>query len=125
MYRWFSLGLSITFLSFLDSTEKPTLSVEKEIKSGKKVTATCSVLHSCPSDPPHLTWSHQGKVSSQSSQQTKGQWKITSTLSFTPSRLDHKKILGCTVIFTGGKKLTAETTLSVTCKLHVPHSRTL
>ncbi|KAL7849087.1 hypothetical protein SRHO_G00207100 [Serrasalmus rhombeus] len=97
-----------------DTPEPPTLSVEQRIKSGKKVTTTCTFLHSCPSDPPNLTWSHQGKVSSQSTRQTNGQWKVTSSLSFTPSKRDHEKLLSCTAVFTGGKKVSSITVLNVT-----------
>lgn len=86
------------------------------MSSGKRVTTTCSVFHSCPSDPPNFTWSHKGTLSSQSLQQTNGQWKITSTLSFTPSRTDHKKTLTCTAGFLGGRKSSSMKNLEVKCK---------
>ncbi|XP_017346385.2 sialoadhesin isoform X1 [Ictalurus punctatus] len=91
----------------------PTLSIPEGMSAGKKVTTTCSVLHSCPSDPPNLTWSHKGALSSQSLQQSNGQWKITSSLSFTPSKIDHKKTLRCTAVFTGDKKFDSMKTLEV------------
>lgn len=94
----------------------PTLSIPEGMSTGKKVTTTCSVLHSCPSDPPNLTWSHKGALSSQSLQQSNGQWKITSSLSFTPSKIDHKKTLRCTAVFTGDKKFDSMKTLEVKCK---------
>ncbi|XP_066497954.1 myelin-associated glycoprotein isoform X1 [Hoplias malabaricus] len=97
-----------------DSPEHFIFSVEKEMKAGKKVTTTCSVWHSCPSDPPRLTWSHQGNVSSQSQEQTSAQWKITSSLSFIPSKLDHNKVLICTALFSGERKFMSSTPLSVT-----------
>lgn len=103
-------------ISTTDSPGKPILFIPEETSLGKKVVATCSVFHSCPSDPPNFTWSHKGTVSSQSLQQTNGQWKITSLLSFTPSKTDHKKNLTCTAVFSGGKKDSSITTLKVKCK---------
>ncbi|KAK1786336.1 hypothetical protein P4O66_018039 [Electrophorus voltai] len=41
------------------------------MRSGKKVTTSCSVSHSCPSDPPHITWNYRGILNSQSQEQTK------------------------------------------------------
>uniref|UniRef100_A0A3B4C815 Ig-like domain-containing protein n=1 Tax=Pygocentrus nattereri TaxID=42514 RepID=A0A3B4C815_PYGNA len=115
-YSFAKNKVSITVKVFLFTNEytpePPTLSVEQRIKSGKKVTTTCTFLHSCPSDPPNLTWSHQGKVSSQSTRQTNGQWKVTSSLSFTPTKRDHEKLLSCTAVFTGGKKVSSITVLN-------------
>ncbi|XP_027003585.1 myelin-associated glycoprotein-like isoform X2 [Tachysurus fulvidraco] len=96
-----------------DSPGQPTLSIPQELSSRKRVTASCIVYHSCPSNPPNFTWSHKGTISSQSLQQTNGQWKMTSSLSFTPSKTDHNKTLSCTAVFHGGKKATKMTTLEV------------
>uniref|UniRef100_A0A8C1XFI7 Si:dkey-238d18.5 n=1 Tax=Cyprinus carpio TaxID=7962 RepID=A0A8C1XFI7_CYPCA len=96
--------------------ENPNVSVEEEVTSGKPVTATCAVSHSCPSDLPKVTWSHHGKQSSPSQPQNHGQWKLTSyNLTFTPSREDHNKHLSCTAEFKG-KTLTGYKTLKVKCK---------
>ncbi|KAB5550543.1 hypothetical protein PHYPO_G00054910 [Pangasianodon hypophthalmus] len=100
-------------ITIKDSPEQPTPSIPEVMSSGKRVTTTCSVYHSCPSDPPNFTWSHKGVLSSQSLQQTNGKWKITSSLSFTPSKTDHKKSLTCTAVFPGGKKSSSMTTLEV------------
>ncbi|XP_060754136.1 sialoadhesin-like isoform X2 [Neoarius graeffei] len=100
-------------ITIKDSPGQINLAIPEEMSSGKRVTTTCSVVHSCPSDPPKFTWSHKGTHSSQSLQQTNGQWKITSSLSFTLSRTDHKKTLNCTAQFPGGKKSSSRTTLEV------------
>ncbi|KAK7172108.1 hypothetical protein R3I93_004416 [Phoxinus phoxinus] len=85
-----------------DSPEQPTVSVKDEVTSGDSVTATCTVLHSCPSDLPRINWSHDGSRSSPSQPQSHGQWKVTSyNLTFTPSREDHNKHLSCSAEFKG------------------------
>ncbi|XP_052431919.1 sialoadhesin-like isoform X6 [Carassius gibelio] len=96
-----------------ETPENPTVSVEEEVTSGKPVNATCAVSHSCPSDLPRVTWSHGGKQSSTSQPQNLGQWKLTYySLTFTPSREDHNKLLICSADF-NGKKVTGHKTLKV------------
>uniref|UniRef100_A0A9J7Z1Y0 Si:dkey-238d18.5 n=1 Tax=Cyprinus carpio carpio TaxID=630221 RepID=A0A9J7Z1Y0_CYPCA len=103
----------IVSLTVKETPENPNVSVEEEVTSGKPVTATCAVSHSCPSDLPKVTWSHDGKQSSPSQPQNHGQWKLTSyNLTFTPSREDHNKHLSCTAEFKG-KTLTDYKTLKV------------
>ncbi|TSN03404.1 Myelin-associated glycoprotein [Bagarius yarrelli] len=112
-FNKFTFVHSKVSITIKDSPGQSTLLIPKDISAGKRVTATCSVFHSCPSDPPNLTWSHKGTVSSQSLQQTNGQWKITSSLTFTPSKADHKKSLTCTAVFPGGKESIGLTTLYI------------
>ncbi|XP_046718948.1 myelin-associated glycoprotein-like isoform X2 [Silurus meridionalis] len=109
----FTFGHNKVSVSIKDSPDQPTLSISEEMSSGKKVTITCLVFHSCPSDPPKITWSHKGLTSSQSLKQTNGEWKIISSLSFTPSKSDHQKHLTCTAEFLGGKKSSSMETLKV------------
>uniref|UniRef100_A0A8C2PP00 Si:dkey-238d18.5 n=1 Tax=Cyprinus carpio TaxID=7962 RepID=A0A8C2PP00_CYPCA len=105
--------VSTICLSSPETPENPNVSVEEEVTSGKPVTATCAVSHSCPSDLPKVTWSHHGKQSSPSQPQNHGQWKLTSyNLTFTPSREDHNKHLSCTAEFKG-KTVTGYKTLKV------------
>ncbi|KAG9329194.1 hypothetical protein JZ751_006610, partial [Albula glossodonta] len=65
---------------------------------GKAVTISCSVSHTCPSEPPQITWSHNGTLNIQSEQlqPPNGQWKVTSVLTFTPTIADHNKKVTCT-----------------------------
>ncbi|XP_029593290.1 B-cell receptor CD22 isoform X2 [Salmo trutta] len=95
------------------SPDPPSLSVREEVKVGEEVFASCSVSHSCPSDSPLLTWSHSGTPSVQSQQLTNGQWKVTSSLTFTPSITDHNQSLVCTVAFRVGKPVKSLRTLNV------------
>ncbi|XP_056612030.1 myelin-associated glycoprotein-like [Triplophysa dalaica] len=96
-----------------DSPDLPTISVDKEVTSQKEVTATCAVSHSCPPDPPRLTWSHKGTTKSPSQAQEDGQWKLTSSLTFTPSREDHNKPLNCSAEFTPAKTVSNNKKLKV------------
>uniref|UniRef100_A0A8C7RN91 Ig-like domain-containing protein n=1 Tax=Oncorhynchus mykiss TaxID=8022 RepID=A0A8C7RN91_ONCMY len=80
---------------------------------GEEVSASCSVSHSCPSDPPLITWSHSGTPSIQSQQQTKGQWEETSTLTFRSSNADNNQPLVCTAAYRGGKTVSSSKTLTV------------
>nr|XP_055053791.1 sialic acid-binding Ig-like lectin 5 [Misgurnus anguillicaudatus] len=96
-----------------DSPEQPIISVNDQVMSQKETNATCVVSHTCPSDPPpQLTWSHNGMHTSQSQSQD-GHWKLTSSLTFTPSREDHNKPLNCSADFSGGKTVTSSKTLKV------------
>uniref|UniRef100_A0A8C7RW23 Ig-like domain-containing protein n=1 Tax=Oncorhynchus mykiss TaxID=8022 RepID=A0A8C7RW23_ONCMY len=98
----------------------PSLSVREEVKLGVELSASCSVSHSCPSDSPLLTWSHSGTPSVQSQQLTNGQWKVTSSLTFTPSITDHNQSLVCTAEHRGVKPVKMSKTLNVKCKCTTP-----
>ncbi|XP_065136665.1 myelin-associated glycoprotein-like [Paramisgurnus dabryanus] len=100
-------------ISVKDLPEQPTIAVKEELMSQREVSATCIVSHSCPSDPPRLTWSHKGTLTSNSQPQDHGQWRLTSSLIFTPSREDHNKPLNCSAEFSTGKKVTSTKTLKV------------
>uniref|UniRef100_A0A673LQ44 Si:dkey-238d18.5 n=1 Tax=Sinocyclocheilus rhinocerous TaxID=307959 RepID=A0A673LQ44_9TELE len=108
----YSYGEKVS-ITVKETPENPTVSVEEEVTSGKPVTATCAVSHSCPSDLPRVSWSHDGSHSSPSQPQNHGQWKLTSySLTFTPSREDHNKRLSCSAEFKG-KTVTGYKTLKV------------
>ncbi|KAG7469209.1 hypothetical protein MATL_G00126360 [Megalops atlanticus] len=86
-----------------DSPEPPSLTVSEHVKAGEAVSASCSASHSCPSDPPLLTWSHRGTLTVQSEQLKNGQWRVTSQLTFTPTIADHNKNLTCTAQYSKTK----------------------
>ncbi|XP_056613234.1 myelin-associated glycoprotein-like isoform X2 [Triplophysa dalaica] len=110
MYSYQQSKVSITVK---DSPEVPRISVDEEVTSQKEVTATCVVSHSCPSDPPRLTWSHKGKTTSDSQPKEDAQLKLTSSLTFTPSREDHNKPLSCSAEFTPAKTVSNNKKLKV------------
>ncbi|XP_056613206.1 B-cell receptor CD22-like isoform X2 [Triplophysa dalaica] len=109
----FQFCLLACILYLRDSPEVPRISVEGEVTSQKEVTATCVVSHSCPSDPPHLIWSHKGTTTSDSQPQEDGQLKLTSYLTFTPSREDHNKLLSCSAVFPPSKTVSNNKKLKV------------
>ncbi|XP_056613236.1 B-cell receptor CD22-like isoform X4 [Triplophysa dalaica] len=115
-YNYPSNGKTYTDLRgiwYKDSPEVPRISVDEEVTSQKEVTATCVVSHSCPSDPPRLTWSHKGKTTSDSQPKEDAQLKLTSSLTFTPSREDHNKPLSCSAEFTPAKTVSNNKKLKV------------
>uniref|UniRef100_A0A673XSM0 Ig-like domain-containing protein n=1 Tax=Salmo trutta TaxID=8032 RepID=A0A673XSM0_SALTR len=95
------------------SPDPPSLSVMEEVKVGEVVSASCSVSHSCPSDPPLLTWSHSGTPSIQSRQQTNSQWEEKLTLTFRPSIADNNQPLVCTAAYKGGMTVSSSKTINV------------
>ncbi|XP_029307047.1 LOW QUALITY PROTEIN: uncharacterized protein LOC115021058 [Cottoperca gobio] len=64
----------------VDYSKPPSLSVEVN----DKVTAFCSVSHSCPTMPPSLSWSHSGIVTRRSKRLNTWKWETVSTLTFPP-----------------------------------------
>uniref|UniRef100_A0A673XGR9 Ig-like domain-containing protein n=1 Tax=Salmo trutta TaxID=8032 RepID=A0A673XGR9_SALTR len=99
----------------LGSPDPPSLSVMEEVKVGEVVSVSCSVSHSCPSDPPLLTWSHSGTPSIQSQQQTNSQWEEKLTLTFRPSIADNNQPLVCTAAYKGGMTVSSSKTINVKC----------
>ncbi|XP_068999179.1 myelin-associated glycoprotein-like [Embiotoca jacksoni] len=78
---------------------------------GKKVSASCSVIHSCPTMPPQLTWNHAGAIKRRLKKLDQWKWETVTTLIFRPSASDFKKPLNCTVIYSGGKRAMSSTIL--------------
>ncbi|XP_039662632.1 myelin-associated glycoprotein-like [Perca fluviatilis] len=91
-------------------------SVKEEVVEGDKVSASCSVSHSCPTSPPVFTWSHKGHTHVQPQQLDDGQWRATSTINFQATSADHNKPLKCTVTYHGGQHQTTSRDLKVKCK---------
>ncbi|XP_061094642.1 sialic acid-binding Ig-like lectin 5 isoform X2 [Conger conger] len=96
-----------------DAPATPMLSVSREVKAGEAVTATCTASHSCPTDLPHLVWSHTGTPIVQSEALSNGQWRVTSNLTFTATPSDHGRHLVCTAQYQQNKKVQCEKSLIV------------
>lgn len=109
-YSYVKKPVSIEIKNLADP---PSLIISDELRAGKQFTASCSVTHSCPSDPPHLTWNHPLIPTIQSQQLTNGQWKMTSSLTFTPTKSDHNDPLNCTAAYRGGEKVESSRRLIV------------
>uniref|UniRef100_UPI0037E8954A myelin-associated glycoprotein isoform X2 n=1 Tax=Semicossyphus pulcher TaxID=241346 RepID=UPI0037E8954A len=112
-YDKFSFRDSTVSITMIGELDNVSFSVKEEVQEGETVTASCSVSHSCPASPPVFSWSHSGEKILQQQPLEAGQWKATSTLTFNPTRADHKKPLQCTVRYHGGKHQTVAKDLNV------------
>uniref|UniRef100_A0A8C9VAT9 Ig-like domain-containing protein n=1 Tax=Scleropages formosus TaxID=113540 RepID=A0A8C9VAT9_SCLFO len=99
----FSYTKSEVSIVIKDRPDVPLLTVGEPVKVGETVSASCSVYHSCPSNPPLLSWNHVGTHSVHSEKLPGGQWRMVSVLLFTSSVSDHKKPLTCTTKYWEGK----------------------
>lgn len=95
------------------------LSIKEEEATGAQ-TASCSVLHSCPTSPPVLKWNHPGKKLAQTQTLEGGQFMVTSNLTFHPTRADHNKTLRCSVKYHGGLHRHAAKVIKVKCECLCP-----
>ncbi|TDH11983.1 hypothetical protein EPR50_G00066380 [Perca flavescens] len=106
-YKSFSYPNTVT-IDVQSNPEPPTMSV----RVYEKITASCSVSHSCPTILPRFSWSHPGSVSSRSKKLNTWQWETESTLTFVPQTTDSNMPLSCTVLYRGGKRATSSMIIS-------------
>uniref|UniRef100_A0A8C6SKM0 Ig-like domain-containing protein n=1 Tax=Neogobius melanostomus TaxID=47308 RepID=A0A8C6SKM0_9GOBI len=106
---------TVSITSTMD-LEPVGFSVKEEVLQDDSVSAKCSVSHSCPPSPPHISWTHSGHVQVQHQEMGGALWRTTSTITFQPRRTDHKRELQCTVTHSGGRQQNASKVLSVKCK---------
>lgn len=97
------------YLTSAGVPQPPSLSV---IANGK-VTASCSVFHSCPSYPPQFSWSRSGFITRRSKKLNEWKWETVSTLTFVALASDCNRPLNCTVQYRGGKQATSSTILKL------------
>ncbi|XP_029958872.1 myelin-associated glycoprotein isoform X2 [Salarias fasciatus] len=112
-FNQYSFKADKVSISMISAPNPIRFSVAEEVKQGQAVNASCSVNHSCPASPPDFTWSRGGETRLQSRQLGDGQWEATSTLTFHPSRTDHRKPLQCSVRYKGGQYQQTFRTLTV------------
>ena len=91
--------------------QPPSLSV----RVNDRVTASCSVTHTCPLMPPRLSWSRSGVVKRRTKRLNAGTWKTVSTLVFTPHWADFRKPLNCTAQYSVGKQVMSSAILWIQC----------
>ncbi|XP_074539104.1 sialic acid-binding Ig-like lectin 14 isoform X2 [Halichoeres trimaculatus] len=100
-----SLGMRFSYIKnavtidIIREPKPPSLSVQVS----DKITASCSVTHSCPAMPPKLSWNHRGSITQRSKKRNEWKWEMVSTVTFTPLLSDFNKTLTCTVKYRGGK----------------------
>uniref|UniRef100_A0A3P9N817 Ig-like domain-containing protein n=1 Tax=Poecilia reticulata TaxID=8081 RepID=A0A3P9N817_POERE len=94
--------LTSHFVKIVDCTGVPEPPV-MTVSVSNHVSATCKVIHACPSSPPKFSWSHPGMTKTSSKNLKKGLWSTMSTLTFTPEEADFNKPLNCKVNFNDKK----------------------
>ncbi|KAM9309416.1 sialic acid-binding Ig-like lectin 9 [Pholidichthys leucotaenia] len=92
-------------VNMLPNPPAPQLIHLKTATQGRPFTVTCSVIHTCPSHPPKITWSWQATdtIIEHHKDIQFGNWETQSILSFVPEEKDDHSELKCTVQFNGGK----------------------
>uniref|UniRef100_A0A667Z8I2 Ig-like domain-containing protein n=1 Tax=Myripristis murdjan TaxID=586833 RepID=A0A667Z8I2_9TELE len=115
-YKQSEVSISLTSNpAMLRVPEAATINVKEDVEQGETVSASCSAFHSCPTNSPVFIWSHSGKMHVQSKGLDNGQWQVTSSLTFHPTRADHSKPLECTVTYQGGQQMNSSKILNVKC----------
>ncbi|CAL8248706.1 unnamed protein product [Lota lota] len=112
-------------LKMLADPPKPKLNSPKKAVQGQPFTITCSVVHTCPSHRPVLTWSggptDPGVIEIHKNNNF-GSWEIESILTFLPEEKDDDTQLSCMATFSGGETSSAALQLYVKRKelyLHI------
>uniref|UniRef100_A0A3Q3F483 Ig-like domain-containing protein n=1 Tax=Labrus bergylta TaxID=56723 RepID=A0A3Q3F483_9LABR len=95
-------GFSITSVCLNVQSNPPVPSLSVQVRD--KITASCSVSHSCPSYPPQFIWSHPGIVTLRLKKLNMWEWETVSTVTLKPLPIDSNKNLTCTVKYRGGKQ---------------------
>ncbi|XP_041081811.1 myelin-associated glycoprotein-like, partial [Polyodon spathula] len=107
----------IVFINVKDSPDEPSINRLSEVKAGVDLAVTCSVPHTCPSNPPVITWSRTNATSTVHHKATgNGIWDVSSILKFIPLASDHTTRLTCIAQFWGGKQANISVLLNVKYK---------
>ncbi|KAG7242184.1 hypothetical protein INR49_024230, partial [Caranx melampygus] len=95
--------------------KEPSLVQQETATEGHPYTVTCSVIHTCPSHVPKLTWSGSatGKHTESHRQLHNGHWEIQSILTIIPEEKDDHSVVTCTAKFHGGKTSAASVKLYI------------
>ncbi|XP_053183509.1 myelin-associated glycoprotein-like isoform X1 [Scomber japonicus] len=111
----FSFVDSCVSFKMITEPPKPTLIPPKKAIQGHPYTITCSVIHTCPSHIPQLTWSRgtAEEITEVHREIYQGTWEAQSTLTFITEEKDDHKDITCTAEFFGGRKSTEKLTLYV------------
>uniref|UniRef100_A0A3Q0SU49 Ig-like domain-containing protein n=1 Tax=Amphilophus citrinellus TaxID=61819 RepID=A0A3Q0SU49_AMPCI len=102
-------------LNIIPSPPKPTLIHPKSVSQGEPYTVMCSVIHTCPTHVPELTWNlktsgvilYQREIHS-------GKMETLSILTFIAEVKDDNSELTCTAEFSRQQKASSTVRLSVT-----------
>uniref|UniRef100_A0A3Q4MEE5 Ig-like domain-containing protein n=1 Tax=Neolamprologus brichardi TaxID=32507 RepID=A0A3Q4MEE5_NEOBR len=101
-------------LNMITEPPKPTLIQPKTATQGEPYTVTCSVIHTCPTHVPKLTWNLDStKVIVHHKDIKHGNWETQSILTFIPEEKDDNSEITCTAEFNGGQTSPETFTLHV------------
>ncbi|XP_039475363.1 sialic acid-binding Ig-like lectin 12 [Oreochromis aureus] len=101
-------------LKMLTEPPKPTVIKPKTATQGEPYTVICSVIHTCPTHVPKLTWNHDSTNIIVHHKDIKhGNWEMQSILTFIPEEKDDNREIICTAEFNGGLKSSETFTLHV------------
>nr|XP_033818492.1 carcinoembryonic antigen-related cell adhesion molecule 1-like [Geotrypetes seraphini] len=91
-----------------------SLSNPGSMSEGKPVKIICSVEHTCPSNPPKLSWSMtKSTVNLLQKELSEGRWRSVTTLTYQPFFRDHKKFLQCKATYPNGQISEKSITLNI------------
>ncbi|XP_069057148.1 B-cell receptor CD22-like [Pleurodeles waltl] len=95
-----------------DNPDEIAINVPGLMTEGTPVKITCSVVHTCPSSPPSLSWDWKdSNVRNYHEDLSNGRWKVVSEMYYTPMAQDHGKSLQCTATYT--KNITPERNITM------------
>uniref|UniRef100_A0A3Q1FJK5 Ig-like domain-containing protein n=1 Tax=Acanthochromis polyacanthus TaxID=80966 RepID=A0A3Q1FJK5_9TELE len=84
--------------------ESPTLNHPPTAIEGQPYTVTCSIIHTCPSHWPELSWTGRiGEIREDHKDIRSGNWETQSILTFVPEEKDDHSEITCTAEFFGRK----------------------
>ncbi|XP_060708638.1 Schwann cell myelin protein-like [Hemiscyllium ocellatum] len=84
-------------LQVLDVPDRPKMLLPGDIQEGTLAHIICKALHTCPDNPPKLTWSQL--LSSSVSDTIESVDEISTVLTFNPSYRHHNQIVHCTCVY--------------------------
>ncbi|XP_068098365.1 myeloid cell surface antigen CD33-like [Hyperolius riggenbachi] len=98
-----------------DSPQVPNLHVPHFMVEGVHSNITCSVQHTCGTDPPSLSWNRPGKPQRLVSYLGGGSWRETSVLMYVPSHEDNGTVIQCMATYHNG--ITSQKAITLNIKL--------
>uniref|UniRef100_A0A8C6SNX7 Ig-like domain-containing protein n=1 Tax=Neogobius melanostomus TaxID=47308 RepID=A0A8C6SNX7_9GOBI len=110
----FSFVEDCVTLRMMSEPNAPSLTHKDPIQ-GRPFTITCSVMHTCPTNKPEITWSRGSAddVTESHREIQRGLWEISSVLTFIPAEKDSHQDVTCTVLFQGRKTITSSSKMTL------------
>ncbi|XP_075462413.1 myelin-associated glycoprotein-like isoform X2 [Ascaphus truei] len=116
----FKLNKGSVLIQVTDAPDEPLLTGTWDLTEGNTINITCSVNHTCASDPPSVQWNKAGhRISVRHEDLTGGHWRVISQIQYCPSSQDDKTQLECTAAYPNGQKTHKGATLSVKSRMYI------